>query len=164
MRLGWRQLKSSSEMASACAPCTIVIRHLDALSQATPALEQEKVCIHFRSFPSSSQPNLGTAMSHALNDCLADVEARVLSTAYKSSSSQPQRKHPRTFYPPFALYKWNCLKGGLVFSAHNFFHILCALPTGSIWSRTIGHNIHCIEHFKLASMFQCLLLQYRLLH
>lgn len=54
-------LRARIEMASSCAPCAIVIRHLDALSQSTPA----------------SEPGKGTTMSHALNDCLADVEAHM---------------------------------------------------------------------------------------
>lgn len=57
-------LRARIEMASSCAPCAIVIRHLDALSQSTPASELGK----------------GITMSHALNDCLADVEARMKST------------------------------------------------------------------------------------
>ncbi|KAG1766092.1 AAA-domain-containing protein [Suillus occidentalis] len=52
------------EMASSCAPCAIVIRHLDALSQSTPASELGK----------------GITMFQAFNDCLADVEARMKST------------------------------------------------------------------------------------
>ncbi|KAG0705248.1 AAA-domain-containing protein [Suillus ampliporus] len=57
-------LRARVAMASSCAPCAIVIRHLDALSQSTPALE----------------PGKGITMSHALNDCLADAEAHVQST------------------------------------------------------------------------------------
>ncbi|KAG1826708.1 P-loop containing nucleoside triphosphate hydrolase protein [Suillus subaureus] len=57
-------LRARIEMASSCAPCAIVIRHLDALSQSTPA----------------SEPGKGTTLSHALNDCLADVESHMQST------------------------------------------------------------------------------------
>lgn len=56
-------LRARIEMARSCTPCAIVIRHLDALSQSTPA----------------SEPGKGT-LSHALNDCLADVETYVEST------------------------------------------------------------------------------------
>lgn len=56
-------LRARIEMASSCAPCVIVIRHLDALSQFTPA----------------SEPGKGTTLSHALNDCLADVESHIKS-------------------------------------------------------------------------------------
>lgn len=58
-------LRARIEMASSCAPCAIVIRHLDALSQSTPASDLGK----------------GITMSQAFNDCLADVEARMKSTA-----------------------------------------------------------------------------------
>lgn len=57
-------LRARIEMASSCAPCAIVIRHLDALSQSTPASELGK----------------GITLSQAFNDCLADVEARMKST------------------------------------------------------------------------------------
>ncbi|KAG2352635.1 hypothetical protein BDR07DRAFT_1436787 [Suillus spraguei] len=57
-------LRARIEMASSCAPCAIVIRHLDALSQSTPA----------------SEPGKGTTLSHALNDCLAGVETYMQST------------------------------------------------------------------------------------
>ncbi|KAG1754185.1 AAA-domain-containing protein [Suillus lakei] len=57
-------LRARIEMASSCAPCAIVIRHLDALSQSTPA----------------SEPGKGTTMSHALNNCLADIETHMQST------------------------------------------------------------------------------------
>ncbi|KAG1843615.1 AAA-domain-containing protein [Suillus subalutaceus] len=57
-------LRARIEMASSCAPCAIVIRHLDALSQSTPA----------------SEPGKGTTLSHALSDCLADLESHMQST------------------------------------------------------------------------------------
>ncbi|KAG2115312.1 P-loop containing nucleoside triphosphate hydrolase protein [Suillus discolor] len=57
-------LRARIEMAISCAPCAIVIRHLDALSQSTAA----------------SEPGKGATISHALNDCLADVETHMQST------------------------------------------------------------------------------------
>ncbi|OJA08223.1 hypothetical protein AZE42_09390 [Rhizopogon vesiculosus] len=110
-------LRARVEMASACAPCAIVIRHLDALLQATPALEAGK----------------GTAMSHALNDCLADVEARVLSTGlqiFVIATATETSKIPSILLSRFTN------------------EIVLKAPSEAERSDIISH---CIEHVKLAS-------------
>ncbi|KAG1756209.1 P-loop containing nucleoside triphosphate hydrolase protein [Suillus paluster] len=110
-------LRARVEMASSCAPCAIVIRHLDALSQSTPALE----------------PGKGITMSHALNDCLADVEVHTQSTGsqiFVIATASDTSKIPAILLSRFT----------------NEFALKA--PTEAERSGIIRH---CMDHVKLAS-------------